>query len=125
MLWLCRSCKTPTTHIATLASAFISTVLVTTIGSRCDFQKNIVILSLLQTVYVYLNGWIHAPVKDQTRFLLLLDNESYEIFSFQNLLKLKSLNVSEKTIIQYNNIIPLCRKYKIFHKKNSVAWTRK
>jgi len=67
MLRLCRSCKAPTTHIATLAPALVSTILVTTIGSRCDLQKNIITLTLLQTAYVYLNRWKHAPVKDQTK----------------------------------------------------------
>lgn len=95
MLRLCRSCKAPTTHIpATLVPALVSTILVTTIGSRCDLHKNIIILTLLQTAYVYLDGWKHASVKDQTKISkLLLNNESYEVFSFQNLLKLKVLKM--------------------------------
>jgi len=54
-----------------------------------------------------------------------LDNESYEVFSFQNLLKLKVLNVSEETIIQYDNIIPLYRKYKISCRKKSCSMDKK
>lgn len=108
MLWLCRSRKAPTTHIA--AVALIAAVLVPTIGSRCDFQENKIILTLLQTAYIYLNGREHAPVKNQTKLPKSLLNELYSNSAFK-ILSPSIANMFAKMII-CGNIIP-------FHKRKA------
>lgn len=66
MLRLRRSRKAPATHIAALAPAVVAAVLVPAIGGRRDFQENEIILTLLQTAHIYLNGREHASVKEKS-----------------------------------------------------------
>jgi len=69
MLRICRSRVAPATHIVTPVLILVSAIFVPMIGGRYYLQDNIIILTLLQTAYVYLNGREHASVRDKKRLL--------------------------------------------------------